>query len=1753
MNHIKNIVGIIRMRVYYLVLFLAILHGKDSYSQIKNEDDLKKQAEQSFEAEDYNLSYKLYSQLVSLYPKDAVYNYKLGVSMLFTEPNKKKPYSYLQIACKNQNDAPKEALFYLAKAYHLNYKFDDAIKLYNDYKKVASSSSIKKLQVDREIQACKNGKQLLSTLSDLIILSKKQLNEVDYFKAYDVTDIGGKLLVKPDEYKSSYDKKQKDKSVVYLSNNGNKLYFSSYGDGGNNGRDIYFTYRLPNGSWSKAQALPATINTEFDEDYPFLHPNGNTLYFSSKGHNSMGGYDIFKTTYDAKNQTWSKPQNLEFPINSPGDDILFVTDSAENTAFFSTNRYSPYGKLDVLKVNTERQTINFAVINGSVLKEAPTQSVKSKITVKNLANGEIVGIFDALENGDYTIDLPNGGKFIFTVETPGITTQSEAIEIPSSNSLKPFKQTISYENGILKITNSFGVTNSDENYAMMLNLIEKKAKLEINKNEETSDSSNTISSTINSVSTTNPTIQPNTSNNENKTVTNEELIAIAKNDAKEAFDEAAKLKQEAQDAFGLATQKRTEAENYQKEADDIITKANLITDVSKKNEELTRSAKLKEDADNADNISKIALNLAKKLEVDANVQQQEADLTSQYINQLEAITKNKNNTEALKKLNEIQKQLDNLSTQKNQSDIAYTSLKAESELKQQEITNSEKKSKTIKDEINAIKNEVTELQKDFTNEKDKTVKDNITAQIKELNNEVESKNGELNINEIKIKSLNNEINTINQELLIAAKILNQPTNEITLSNNNSSTSTNTIALNTNTEIKTNPTQNTNSTSTITSTISQTDNTSLTNTLALNPNTATNTNSTNVTVSNLSKSDNVKTIQTPEQNEKELNVLANLKDNIKTNFTTTPEIKINTLFKSENTPVDIKEGIQQKFEIIKQNEIALNSLIAATETSFKNNALQNSVLLNNEAEELNTKAYEIRKNINTKPQEERDSLIKIANNYENIAIIKKIDAANYSQNKNKADFEINTYNLAELKIITGEKTSDEISQANMLISEAEINFKQAQTIRIEANSYPNGLGKLGKLGSAEEKENEALEKQKTAINILNKINPTFKTTSITNISIDQATSTINQQLNKLNASQIDAFTTLSNANKNEVKKQNENLTTYLSTKNANKQLLDLKANSDKLLKEAEQLNTQAALTKTTSIKANLLSKVNEKEIAALNLLYEASQFVSANSDVAKNNINIQPNDNSKTENNTNPTDNLNITNNTQANNNKQNTASTTTKIKNDKPVNSSSNLVEIKIDGLEVKNTNVYSDEKPIAIDPKMPDGLIFKVQIGAFRNRLPNTTFKGLTPIIAQTTTSGYYRYMAGDFIEYKNADAVKNDLRNLGYKDAFVVAYYNGIRINLNEATEKAKAAGQIIEPSNSSSAGITANSNVPTNTSISQINNTTTNLVNANSTLTSSSAITSSELEKINGLLFTIQIGVLSSQTSGSQLFNLTPIYSEKLPNGLYRYTAGIYNQPNKALLDKQKVVELGIKDAFVSAYYNSKRIGFSEGQKLITENNNLKLEAENPIVFPKAETTATIKTVTQTSQNSSSSETPTIIIPTTDEPTVTFIELDMSTIEEPIKMPTKKNKPKSNSTKEKTTSTNSVIEVDLNLNEEPSKPKAEAFSNGVKQSPTPTATNGVKSDETGISFKVQIGAFKNKVPDDVALKFLNIKTWPIKHQVVNDLFIYTIGNFNALEYAVKLKEEAVSYGILDAYITVYKDGKKLYGAEASQYLTK
>jgi WD40-like Beta Propeller Repeat len=469
---LKNIVAL-------LFFILLSYKGFSQPYEAKNQKDFKAKAEKYFEDEDYNESYKAYSQLVANFPKDPIYNYRLGVSMLFAEPDKSKAKKYLDFAAQYKNEVPKEYLFYLAKYYHYNYEFDQAIKLYDNYKLVAKKSDADKLKVDNEIKACESGKNLLNKISDLTVLDKKELPRSDFFLSYDFNNLGGRLIAKPAEFKSDRDLKKKDNSVAFISTNTDKLFISNYNTDKSRGKDIYVVKKRGNG-WGTPQNI-STINTELDEDFPFLHPNGRTLYFASKGHNTMGGYDIFKSEYNESNDTWGAPVNLDFPINTPLDDILFATDSTEKYAYFASNRSSEGNNFTIYKINTQKKAPELISIQGLSVKLKPTESSKSVLTVVNKANGEVFGPITATDDGKYLLQIANGGKFEFTVETPGFRSQSQEVQLKQYEDVRPVLQFITYNEGQLSIKTYLDTTGAN-NYARMLEIIKQRSNLNIDTN-----------------------------------------------------------------------------------------------------------------------------------------------------------------------------------------------------------------------------------------------------------------------------------------------------------------------------------------------------------------------------------------------------------------------------------------------------------------------------------------------------------------------------------------------------------------------------------------------------------------------------------------------------------------------------------------------------------------------------------------------------------------------------------------------------------------------------------------------------------------------------------------------------------------------------------------------------------------------------------------------------------------------------------------------------------------------------------------------------------------------------------------------------------------------------------------------------------------------------------------------------------------------------------------------------------------------
>lgn len=163
----------------------------------------------------------------------------------------------------------------------------------------------------------------------------------------------------------------------------NILFFVSDREGGYGGRDIWMVKKLPYGNWSEPQNLGEPINTEYDEESPFLHPDGKTLYFSSVGHKSMGGFDIFKSTLN-ENITWSNPENIGYPINTVGDDLFFMPSVSGNHAYFSSYRDEGKGDYDIYELSLlSEEESHLSVYKGVVKSQNQVVLKDFTITIKN--------------------------------------------------------------------------------------------------------------------------------------------------------------------------------------------------------------------------------------------------------------------------------------------------------------------------------------------------------------------------------------------------------------------------------------------------------------------------------------------------------------------------------------------------------------------------------------------------------------------------------------------------------------------------------------------------------------------------------------------------------------------------------------------------------------------------------------------------------------------------------------------------------------------------------------------------------------------------------------------------------------------------------------------------------------------------------------------------------------------------------------------------------------------------------------------------------------------------------------------------------------------------------------------------------------------------------------------------------------------------------------------------------------------------
>jgi outer membrane protein OmpA-like peptidoglycan-associated protein/tetratricopeptide (TPR) repeat protein len=194
-----------------------------------------------------------------------------------------------------------------------------------------------------------------------------------------------------------------------LNTSGNIIFFTSDRPGGTgeDNRDIWMMKKLPTGAWAKIQPLPTTINTPYDEESPYLHPDGKTLYFSSKGHNSMGGYDVFKTEL-LDDGSWSEVTNLGYPVNTTGDDVFYFPSVDGKRAYFSSFRDGGKGEQDIYILTYEKADSRGLSIYKGVSKDEEGNVIKDLVI-------KIVDVNTGEKLGEYRPNKETG-KFLFVLE-----------------------------------------------------------------------------------------------------------------------------------------------------------------------------------------------------------------------------------------------------------------------------------------------------------------------------------------------------------------------------------------------------------------------------------------------------------------------------------------------------------------------------------------------------------------------------------------------------------------------------------------------------------------------------------------------------------------------------------------------------------------------------------------------------------------------------------------------------------------------------------------------------------------------------------------------------------------------------------------------------------------------------------------------------------------------------------------------------------------------------------------------------------------------------------------------------------------------------------------------------------------------------------------------------------------------------------------------------------------------------------------
>lgn len=505
---------------YLAALFLLLFTG---HAGAQSKSVLEDEAYDFLNNGEFTKAYDAFDKLHARYPKELDYQFKLGICCL-SYPEKKERAIEIFTDMKTKYKT-KEADYYLARAYHSNYKFDEALAVLQPLVDQISGSKKKEDKAMLEdskiiISNCINGKELIKnkTSADVVNLGwpintketegvpvitadesmmiftyvgKKSMGgkvnaalQSDQNGSYTsdiymstrntdstwkmpepvtalntkgndaaiaispdgrtlftflstnenegdilVSKLNGTEFLPPEPLNSNINTPEYWEGSCSISADGKYLYFASERPSGLGGRDIWVS-ELVDGDWGPAKNLGPKINTPLDDDAPFIHPDGVTLFFSSKGHTSIGGYDIMFSTKDGEN--WGDPKSMGIPLNTTEDDRYYVINSKGDKGYFSSDRSTTDGKggqdIYIVKPGVLGDKLILAMYKGIVFGD--DKPVEAKFDIIKLSNKESIRPYYSNKlSGKYLLTFKPGSSYRIKVSSPGYETIEEDIDL----------------------------------------------------------------------------------------------------------------------------------------------------------------------------------------------------------------------------------------------------------------------------------------------------------------------------------------------------------------------------------------------------------------------------------------------------------------------------------------------------------------------------------------------------------------------------------------------------------------------------------------------------------------------------------------------------------------------------------------------------------------------------------------------------------------------------------------------------------------------------------------------------------------------------------------------------------------------------------------------------------------------------------------------------------------------------------------------------------------------------------------------------------------------------------------------------------------------------------------------------------------------------------------------------------------------------------------------------------------------------